>query len=94
MHKKDIVLFATGTTWGLLGFNRGLNSYDYNHTKFKSNKETYLYISKGQQGLLGTFLYINPLFLPIHLYKELYRLEVNIRGLEDEKKTDYYNTIL
>lgn len=27
-HKKDIVLFAAGTSWGLLGFTRGLNSYD------------------------------------------------------------------
>lgn len=55
--------------------------------------ETYLYISKGQQGLLGIFLYTNPFLVPFILYKEMYRLEVNIRGLEEEKKTDYYNTI-
>lgn len=78
-----------------MGFTRGLNSYDYNYTKFKSiHKETYLYISKGQQGLLGIFLYINPLFLPISLYKEMYRFEVSMRGLEEEKKTDYYNNML
>ena len=93
MH-KNIVLFAAGTSWGLLGFTRGLNSYDYNYTKCKSiHKETYLYISKGQQGLLGIFLYTNPVLLPFILYKEMYRLEVNVRGLEEEKKTDYYNTI-
>lgn len=92
MH-KNIVLFATGTSWGLLGFTRGLNSYDYNHKCKSIHKETYLYISKGQQGLLGIFLYTNPVLLPFILYKEMYRLEVNVRGLEEEKKTDYYNTI-
>ena len=28
------------------------------------------------------------------IYKELYRMEDNIRGMEDEKKTSYYNKIL
>lgn len=94
-NKKEIILLVTGTSWSLLGFKRGLNSYDYNYDKFKSiNKDPYLYISKGQQGLIGIFLYINPLFLPINIYREIYRLEVNIRDLEEEKKTDYYNNIL
>ncbi len=89
---KEILVFVSGTSWSVLGFTRGLQSYDYYH---KSNpKEPYLYISKGQQGLLGIFLYINPLLVPFHLYKEMYRLEVNLRGLEEEKKTDYYNSIL
>ena len=94
LHKNDIMLIFSGSSWTLLGFKRGLDSYDYNYNKYKSiKKETYLYISKGQQGLLGVFLYINPFFLPINIYKEIYRLEVNIRGLEEEKKSDYYNII-
>jgi hypothetical protein len=93
MHHKDIMLFVTGTSWSLLGFKRGLNTYDYNYNNL-AKKDTYLYISKVQQGLLGIFLYINPLFLPINIYKEIYRLEVNIRCLEEEKKTYYYNNIL
>jgi len=92
LHKKEFLLFVTGTSWSVLGFKRGLQSYDYNYTK-SIHKEPYLYISKGQQGLLGIFLYMNPLLFPITLYKEMYRLEVNLRGLEEEKKTDYYNTI-
>ena len=93
-HKKDIILFVTGTSWTLLGFKRGLQSYEYNYHKTKSiHKEPYLYISKGQQGFMGIFLYINPLLFPLHVYKEMYRLEVNIRGLEEEKKTDYYNQL-
>jgi hypothetical protein len=94
MHKKDILLFVTGTSWSLLGFTRGLNSYDYNYTKCKSiHKEPYLYISKVQYGLLGIGIYLNPFLLPFNLYKEIYRLEVNTRGLEGEKNTDYYNNI-
>ena len=94
MLSKDITLLVTGTSWCLLGFNRGLNSYDYNYDKFKSiKKESYLYISKGQHGFIGVFIYINPFLLPINIYKEIYRLEVNIRGLEEEKKTDYYNNL-
>jgi hypothetical protein len=93
-HKKDIVWFVTGTSWGVLGFTRGLNSYDYNYTKFKSiHKEPYLYSSKGYQGLMGIGLYMNPFLLPFNLYKEIYRLEVNLRSLEEERKTDYYNNL-
>jgi hypothetical protein len=92
MSRKDLLLFVTGTSWSVLGFTRGLQSYDYTYTK-SIHKEPYLYISKGQQGLLGIFLYMNPLLFPITLYKEMYRLEVNLRGLEEEKKTVYYNSI-
>ena len=91
MSKKEIIVFLTGTSWSLLGCKRGLHSYDYHYQS--TPKETYFYLSKGQQGVLGLFLYLNPLLFPFHLYKEMYRLEVNLRGLEEEKKTDYYNTI-
>ena len=89
---KEILALVTGTSWTLLGFKRGLQSYDYTYHK-SSRKESYLYISKGQQGLLGMFLYINPLLFPVHAYKEMYRLEVNLRNMEDEKKTSNYNDI-
>ena len=93
MSKKEILALVTGTSWTLLGFKRGLQSYDYHYHK-SIHKEPYLYISKGQQGFMGIFLYLNPLLLPFTTYKEIYRLEVNLRGLEEEKKTDYYNHIL
>ena len=89
-RKKELMVFIAGSSWSLLGFKRGLNYYDYNHDKH-ANKETYLYISKVQQGCFGFFFYCNPIFLPFNVYKEIYRLEVNIRGLEEEKKTPYYN---
>lgn len=85
--------------WGLLGFIRGFNSYDYNY----SNNKLYKHHEKAKQpfyfdklvwGFTATITYINPGSLPFVLYKEIYRLEVNLRGLEDEKKTDYYNEVL
>ena len=41
MSKKDLMVFVIGTGWSVLGFNRGLQSYDYTY-----HKEPYLYISK------------------------------------------------
>ena len=35
---------------------------------------------------------MNPLLFPIIVYKEMYK--VNLRGLDEEKKTDYYNDII
>lgn len=90
MSKKDILVLVTGTGWSVLGFKRGLQSYEYTYQK-SIHKEPYLYIHKGQYGLWGIMLYMNPILLPLTLYKEMYRLEVNLRGLEEEKKTDYYN---
>jgi hypothetical protein len=89
MSKKDILVLVTGTGWSVLGFKRGLQSYDYQVIR----KEPYLYLHKGQYGFAGLFLYMNPFLLPLTLYKEMYRLEVNLRGLEQEKKTDYYNQL-
>lgn len=76
------------TSWCGLGFYRGLNYYKY---KTKTN---HLYTDSFIQGFFGLFIYTNPVFLPFTTYKELYRLEVNMRNLQEEKKSDYYNTIL
>jgi hypothetical protein len=74
---------------GVLGFHRGVQDYNY-----RNKKTPYLYSSSFLSGLLGAFFYINPFFCVITIPKELYRLEVNIRGMEDEKKGDEYNRIL
>ena len=39
--------------------------------------------------LFGVFMYVNLVFVPIIMYKELYRLEVNVRNLQDEKNNEY-----
>lgn len=87
--------------WSVLGFYRGVKESDY--YDLMSNQLTrkpYLYsdiLTHGARklgcGIYGSMVYINP-FLLIHtIPREIYRLEVNIRGLEFEKKTDKYHRI-
>ena len=91
--------------WGLLGYNRGINSYNYknnknntnntNNNNNKNNKNNeYLYSDKIFYGIFGAIMYVNPLLIFISISKEIYRLEINLRGLEDAKKTDYYNELI
>jgi len=80
---KALPIVYTG--WCGLGFVRGINSYTYH----KEKTENYLYLHAFGYGCCGIFLYTNPFMLPFSVYKELYRLEVNIRKL-DENKDFYY----
>ena len=77
------------TSWCGLGFYRGVNYYKYNLDKYKIN-----YLDSIIYGFYEVLMYINPAFLPITIYKEFYRLEVNVRNLQDKKKSKYYNNIL
>jgi hypothetical protein len=96
-NPKTQIKIVIGTLWGLLGFKRGINEYNYYNEKYneknKENPKLDLYTNKIPYGFMSTLFYINPFLVPIKLYKELYRLEVNIRGLESEKKSDYYNEL-
>ena len=74
------------SVWAGLGFGRGVNSYNYSH------KGPYLYSSSFMYGVLGLVIYVNPAFLPLTTYKELYRLEINIRDI-NEKNDKYYNEL-
>jgi hypothetical protein len=82
--------------WPLLGFKRGMDSYDYNYSKNAAvmKKPNHLLIDKIGWGICSAGAYINPVTFLYVLYKEVYRLEVNIRGLEEDKKTDYYNEVI
>ena len=75
------------TLWSGLGFMRGVNYYNY------SDKEPYLYSSSFMYGIFGLVIYANPILLPFTTYKEVYRLEINIRNL-NEKQDKYYNELL
>ena len=89
-----ILIPLTGVAcWSILGFKRGIQSYEYTYNKRK-DISTRLYSTKIMHGLLGSIIYINPVLICRVLLKEIYRAEVNIRDLEDEKNTDYYNEIL
>jgi hypothetical protein len=100
MAFRRIILSSTSITWGILGFSRGLQCYDYrykkdiDYNKLYYKKTNYFYTTKIGFGFYGLFMYLNPLFIPFIITKEIYRVEVDIRGLEDEKNTDYYNEVL
>jgi hypothetical protein len=90
----------------MLGFYRGAGHYKFNHTiemaryeksvqeKNSNKKPEFFYHQYFISGIFGMMLYGNPISLLIMLPKELYRLEVNLRNMEDEKKTSNYNDIL
>jgi hypothetical protein len=81
------------TGWCGLGLIRGINSYNYTFDKYNI-REHKLYTDKILHGFGGMFIYAVPIFLPILIYKEIYRLEVDIRDLKDEKRTTTYNHLL
>ena len=93
-NKKNTLIISC--CWGLLGVKRGMNLYDYTYTYNKINNKyhPYMYSDKIGYGLFGFFIYLNPIFLIRTTYKEMYRLEVIIRGIEDEKNKDYYYELL
>jgi hypothetical protein len=91
MKHKIFVIGYTG--WCGLGFIRGINYYKYSHNKYEKTKP-YIYSTSMMNGLFGIIIYANPISFPVTLYKELYRFEVNIRKLESEKKSMYYNHLL
>ena len=101
-NTKRIIGLISIFGWPALGFKRGINSYDYNYSNNKlyrnydksEKAKPPLYLHKIAWGVGGIFWYLNPVSFFFVLYKEVYRIEVNLRGLEDEKKTDYYNEVL
>jgi hypothetical protein len=93
MKNKYKILILGSTIWSGIGFVRGVNSYKYTHYKDYKN-EPYIYSNSIIHGFFGIIMYVNPILLPITIYKELYRLEVNVRNLESEKNSRYYNDLI
>jgi hypothetical protein len=42
---------------------------------------------------MGAGIYLFPAFLIVTLPKELYRFEVALRGMDEEKSSPYYNEL-
>jgi hypothetical protein len=92
MYKiKNLIPILGYTSLCGLGLFRGVNYYKY---KCSINNKPYIYSDSIIDGGLGIFLYGNPILLPIIIHKELYKLEINIRNLENEKKSSYYNELI
>jgi hypothetical protein len=77
--------------WIGLGFYRGIKAYNYSYNKYNKD-ESYMYIYSMGHGCRGSFYYV--LFFPIMIHKEFYRLEVNMRNIEKEKESRYYNELI
>ena len=103
-RKQRIVCTTLYVSWGVLGFYRGTQSYNYRRIKkIKQNNPTEvitpmtpparIYSHKIFTGMLGVFIYMCPFFLVVTLPKEIYRFEVNVLDIADEKQTDYYNEL-
>ncbi len=95
MQFQKPIIYTTCVSWCLLGFVRGMNSYNYSYKKNNiNNNDDYLYSSKLWYGIAGFCVYATAPFTPFLLVKEIYRLEINIRGLENGKNGDFYNNLL
>ena len=90
MKPYKLLLKIGGVCWSSLGFNRGMNDYEYRIQK--QNEK--LYSMKIWYGVFGVMTYLNPILLIFTIPKEIYRLEVNVRNMDDEKKTNFYNSLL
>ena len=107
MLNKVKIGYTMILSWGTLGFYRGVKDYDYYHNyqhKLKESneqKEPYLYsniiINNADKilcgGIYGLIMYINPVLIFLTLPKEIYRFEVCVRNLENEKKSERYNKL-
>lgn len=93
MKNKYIFGLVCYSSWCGLGFVRGVNSHFYTYKKYET-KDPMLYSNLITHGLFGVIIYANPFFLPFFISKEIYRIEVNVRNLEKEKKSEYYNILL
>ena len=79
--------------WCGLGFYRGIKAYNYSYNKYNKD-ESYMYVYSIGHGFRGSFYYVFPIFFPIMIHKEIYRFEVNMRNIEKEKASSYYNELL
>jgi hypothetical protein len=57
-------------------------------------KPNYFYLTSFTHGIFGSWLYICPITMPVCFIKELYRIEINLRSVNDEKNTAFYNKLI
>jgi hypothetical protein len=106
MNFKNIHAKILLSCWTSLGFYRGTKQYNYYYNKYKTDRKSpYMYTKEiekettrivmcGMYGIFGILIYINPFCAPVIISKEIYRTEVYIRNLHDERNKDYYNNVL
>ena len=83
----------------MIQYNEAINYNEKNKTSYYAiskpkNKPNKFYITQLFFGIGSSFIYLNPCTFFICVIKELYRLEINIFNLEDEKnKSEYYDIL-
>jgi len=103
LTNKQKVFLGLYSAWTTLGFRRGYLHYKYKYEqqtkKYLENKDKpyatnpgpFYYTNAALESFFGGgIVYINPFFLPFTIFKELKRLEINLRNLEEEKKKSSY----
>lgn len=102
MNKYKIPIIITiNSLWCSLGLYRGGQKYDYEYKQIKYyeykqikyERKQYLYVYKFNNSIRYGIYYMFPLLFPFILSKEIYRLEVYLRKLENEKNKIYYYEI-
>lgn len=97
-HKQDIKEYNEQ----MVRHNRDMKKYSVDVQKYpdihfnppKQPLKPYKYYTDTLvYGIWGALLYLAPYPGIFFAAKEIYILEINLRNLEDEKKTKYYNTL-
>ncbi len=105
LSNKQKVFLGLYSAWGALGCRRGYLQYKYNHEqktkRYLENKTSatnpgpFYYTSAALESFFGGgIVYINPFFVPWTIIKELKRLEINLRNLEEEKNSSSYYEVI
>ena len=58
------------------------------------DRPAYFFITSIYYGLFEFAIYIIPITFPLAFWKELYRLEIKFRNINDEKNERYYNELI
>lgn len=108
MKYSQLCVKSAWALFSCVGIYRGINYYNYSYQNkiknYKTHKMQYpkttmkipkYYVSDAiTNGCIGFIIYCNPITMPYAVYKEILRLEINIRGYDDEKETDKYHDLL
>lgn len=97
-YKEDMVKYNEKMT----EYNKDMEKYNIDVKEYpkihyrvpqKIEKPQKYYISTLGYGLYGFSIYLLPYPGNLFFLKEMYMLEISLRGLKDEKKTRYYNLL-
>jgi hypothetical protein len=86
-----MIIKVVASLWAGLGFYRGVQLYNYRYEN--GYNKTYFYLGCFFKGVFGGLLYITPFLLPLIIIKEIYRLEVEIKGINEEKNHSFYELL-